>query len=80
MTKSTTYRVPVVTAAWLITLPLAFAFLAGAGAGTAFAGMAGMLGVMFSIFGGASIIVGTLLLLWVGWQVWRGGGSDAAHG
>jgi threonine/homoserine/homoserine lactone efflux protein len=37
--------------------------------------------VMFSIFGGASIIVGVLLMAWVGWRAWRdGGGSNAVNG
>lgn len=81
MLKSTKHHVPFVTAIWLIAVPLIFAFLAGAGAGTVFNGLAGLLGVMFSIFGGPSIVVGLLLMAWVGWNVWRDkGGSKAIHG
>lgn len=58
-----------VTAIWMIVTPLVFAFFAGAGAGTAFNGFAQLLGTLFSIFGGASLIFGVCLLLWVAWQM-----------
>lgn len=69
-------RVPFTVAIWLIALPLVIAFFAGAGAGTAFNGFAGFLATLFAMFGGASLIVGLLLLLWVGWRQWK---SDKGH-
>ena len=51
------------------------AILSGAGAGTAFDGLAGMLGVIFSVYGWASIILGMLLVLWVGSSFWRDGAA-----
>ncbi|MFK7836725.1 MAG: hypothetical protein AB8B60_10930 [Sulfitobacter sp.] len=67
------YRVPVVTALWMVFVPLVFAFVAGAGAGTVFDGLATFAGTMWSIFGGASLILGLVLLGWVGWSAWRAG-------
>ena len=46
------HRVPLITAAGMIAIPLAFAFLSGAGAGTALGGLARLLGVFFTIFRG----------------------------
>jgi hypothetical protein len=74
------HRVPLITAAGMIAIPLAFAFLSGAGAGTALGGLARLLGVFFTIFGGASIVMGVFLMAWVGWNIWRDGGSDVANG
>lgn len=76
MSNMSKYHVPLVTAAYLISVPLIVAFFAGAGAGTVLDSLAGMLGVFFGIFGGASIAVGILLLLWVGWRAWRDGVSS----
>lgn len=81
MTNLQKYRVPFITAVWMIAVPLALAFLAGAGAGTALDGLAGFMGVLFGIFGGASIVFGVMLMLWVGWKAWRdSGGSDTVNG
>lgn len=71
------HRVPVTIAIWLIALPLVVAFFAGAGAGTAFDGLAGFLSTVFGIFGGASLLVGIALLLWVAWREWKLGKSRA---
>jgi hypothetical protein len=65
--------VPLMTAVWMIGVPLALAFLAGAGAGTVFDGIATYAGALWSIFGGASLILGVLLLLWTLWSAWRAG-------
>ena len=71
MTFPEKYHVPFVTALWMIVLPPVFWFFAGAGAGTVFHGLAGLLDTMFSVFGGPSLIVGFLLLGWSLLQVWR---------
>ncbi|NNK15627.1 MAG: hypothetical protein HKP51_01840 [Sulfitobacter sp.] len=64
---------PLMTAIWMIGLPLALAFLAGAGSGTVFDPVAAFAGTLFAIFGGASLILGGLLLLWTLWSAWRAG-------
>jgi len=71
MTPLQEHRVPFVTAIWMIVLPLVFAFLAGAGAGTVFNGLASFLGTLTSIFGGASLLCGVGLLVWVFWKAWQ---------
>ncbi len=67
-----THRVPLITSLWMIFVPLVFAFIAGAGAGTVFDPLATFAGTVWSIFGGASVIFGVVLLLWVLWSAWRG--------
>lgn len=64
---------PLVTSIWMIGLPLLLAFLAGAGAGTVFDGLARFAGTFWAIYGGASILLGGLLLLWVVVSAWRAG-------
>lgn len=78
MNKLSRYRVPFGTAAWMILVPLVIAFFSGAGAGIFFDGLARMLGAFFAIYGVASIIAGLLLMLWVGWNVWRDGAAAKA--
>ncbi|KIN62538.1 hypothetical protein Z946_1398 [Sulfitobacter noctilucicola] len=72
MRPDKTHRVPFLTGLWMIAIPLVLAFLAGAGAGTVFDPLASFLGTLWSIFGGASLILGALLMLWVLWSAWRG--------
>ena len=72
------HRVPLITSLWMIGLPLAFAFVASAGAGTALAGLASFAGTVWSIFGGASLMMGTAVLLWVLWRAWRAGDLSAS--
>lgn len=67
-----TNRAPFILSMWMIFLPLAIAFLGGAGAGTVFDPIAGFLTTLWSIYGGASVILGLLLLMWVLWSGWRG--------
>ena len=73
MTLPKKYHVPFVTALWMIALPIAVWFFAGAGAGTIFGGLARFLETMFAVYGGASLIIGALLLLWSLAQAWRDG-------
>ena len=73
------YRAPLFTAAWMIGLPLFLAFVAGAGAGTVLEPFARFAGTLWSIFGGASVILGLVLLGWVALTAWRGR-SDQLHG
>jgi hypothetical protein len=74
-----THRVPLITSLWMIGVPLFFAFVAGAGAGTAIDGLARFAGTLFAGFGGASLILGVALLAWVLWSAWRGPSKDV-HG
>lgn len=67
-----THRVPLITSIWMIFTPLFFAFIAGAGAGTVFDPLATFAGTVWSIFGGASLILGVVLFLWVAFTAWRG--------
>jgi hypothetical protein len=78
MSNFSKYRAPAITASLMIVVPLMFAFFAGAGAGTFLDGFAGMLGAFFSIFGWVSMIVGAVLMLWVGWNVLRDGAASKA--
>ena len=64
---------PLMTAVWMIGVPLVLAFFAGAGAGTVFDPLAA-----FAIFGGASLILGAALLLWTLWSAWRAGELTAS--
>ena len=75
-----TRYVPLMTAGVMIFAPLAVAFLAGAGAGTVFDPIATYLGAFWSIFGGASLILGTLLLLYTLWSAWRAGELSQGSG
>ena len=67
------YHVPMVTALWMIFLPLVFWFFAGAGMETAFHWLARLLDACFSSFGGSSVFFGLLLLGWTGIEAWRDG-------
>lgn len=69
---------PLMTAVWMIGVPLVLAFFAGAGAGTVFDPLADFAGTIFSIFGGASLILGAALLLWTLWSAWRAGELTAS--
>ncbi|MFC6635953.1 hypothetical protein GV827_05055 [Sulfitobacter sp. JBTF-M27] len=69
---------PLMTAGWMIGVPLVLAFFAGAGAGTVFDPLAAFAGTVFSIFGGASLILGAALLLWTLWSAWRAGELTAS--
>lgn len=72
------YKELTVVAVWMIAVPLVLAFIAGAGAGTIFDGLATFAGTFWSIYGGASLILGVLLLGWTFWAAWRAGElSDA---
>ena len=73
MRLSSDLHAPVTLAIWMIALPAVFWFLSGAGAGTMFHWLANLLGTMLGIFGGASLLVGALLLVWVALRVWRTG-------
>ena len=64
---------PLMTAVLMIALPLVLAFKAGAGAGTVFEPIAGFAGTLWDIFGGASLILGVLLLVWTLWSAWKAG-------
>ena len=64
---------PLMTAALMIGLPLVLAFKAGAGSGTVFDPIAGFAETVWEIYGGASLILGILLLLWTLWSAWRAG-------
>lgn len=64
---------PFMTAILMIAVPLFLAFVAGAGQGTMLDPVADFAGTMWSIFGGASLILGATLLLWVLWSDWRTG-------
>ncbi len=71
MRRLENYRVQLTISSLMISLPLFFAFLAGAGAGTVFDSIASFAGTVWSIFGGASLILG---LIWLGGVlifVWR---------
>ena len=67
------HHVPVVTAAWMIVLPVLFWFFGGAGAGTVFDWIAQLLRTMFAVYGGPSLLFGFILLGWTAWTAWRGG-------
>ncbi len=70
------HRVPLITSVWMIAVPLVLAFFAGAGAGTVFDPIATFAGTLWAIYGGASLILGVLLLGWVLWSVWRGQSNE----
>ena len=63
----------------MIAVPLVFAFVAGAGAGTLIDPIARFAETVWSIFGGASLILGVVLLSWVLWSAWRTQATDV-HG
>ena len=71
---------PLMTAALMIGVPLVLAFKAGAGAGTVFEPIATFAGTLWEIFGGASLILGVLLLVWTLWSAWRAGELSDAQG
>jgi len=64
---------PLMTAALMIGIPLLLAFKAGAGEGTVLAPITDFAGTLWSAFGGASLILGSLLLVWTLWSAWRAG-------
>lgn len=68
-----THRVPLITSAWMIFLPLLVRFIETAGDGTVLQGLSNFAGVMWSGFGGASLFVGLALLGWVLFSAWRAG-------
>lgn len=71
---------PLMTAVLMIGIPLVLAFKAGAGAGTVFDPIASFAGTLWEIFGGASLILGVLLLIWTLWSAWRTGDLSAQEG
>lgn len=71
---------PLMTAFLMIGIPLVLAFKAGAGMGTVFEPIAAFAGTLWEIFGGASLIIGVLLLVWTLWSAWRTGDLSAHEG
>lgn len=64
---------PLMTAGLMIGIPLLLAFKAGAGAGTVLAPLTDFAGTLWSVYGGASLILGTALLAWTLLSAWRAG-------
>ena len=80
MTLLETRYAPLMTAALMIGVPLVLAFKAGAGMGTVFEPIATFAGTLWQIFGGASLILGVLLLVWTLWSGWRAGEFSDVQG
>ncbi|MEM6939098.1 MAG: hypothetical protein AAF943_01485 [Pseudomonadota bacterium] len=72
-------RAPLYTALGMIGVPLVLAFIVGAGAGTVVEPISEFAGTLWSIFGVASLILGSVLLFFVGLAAWRNGSDEIAR-
>ncbi len=64
-------RAPLYTALGMIGIPLLLAFIISAGTGTVLDPLVRFAETLWAGFGGASLLLGGVLLVWVLWSAWR---------